>query len=139
MITPGVCHSANLEFLTGVHTPGDSYYLALYQDGANLSPETTKYSTNGECSGQGYTAGGIRMEGYKVGLVKGKACLTFTKNPVWNPATIAARGALLYNRTKNNAAITVIDLGEVLRSQNGLFELEVPALVPGAALVTLGA
>lgn len=139
MIQGGPCEAARLAFLTGVHQPSDSYYIALYEEGANLNPKTSTYSSNGECTGQGYDAGGQRLDGYKVALVNGRACLTFTKNPVWNPSTLAARGALVYNRTKNNAAIVVIDLGETLVSRNGLLELEMPALVPGAALYTLGA
>lgn len=139
MIQAGACEAARLAFIDGLHQPGDAYYLALYEEGANLGPKTDKYTSNGECKGQGYTPGGVLLKGRKTGLVNGKACLTFTVNPVWNPSTLSARGALLYNQTRGGAAITVIDFGEVLTSKNGLLELEMPALVPGAALYTLGA
>lgn len=125
MIQAGMCNRAKLDFLKGVHQPTDQYRIALYMDRAKLSPETDRYTGDGEVHGPGYTTGGALLSGYKAGLIGEVAFITF--NPVdWQNSTITARGALIFNASKGNAAVVVMDFGEVKKSSVGLFRVEFP-------------
>jgi hypothetical protein len=125
MIEAGLVNRAKLDFLRGLHQPADEYKIALYTDRADLGDETQKYSAAEEVRGQGYTAGGSRLQGYKAGLIDGLAYITFA--PVqWDNSTLSARGALIYNATRGNAAVAVVDFGEMKKSSIGLFRIEFP-------------
>jgi hypothetical protein len=127
-IRPGLCHAGKLGFLTGVHQPKDIYRLALYGADADLSPKTAMYGARGEVSGQGYTPGGITLNGYDSGVTEaGVAWVNWTILIVLRNSTIRARGALLYNASKGNQAIEVIDFGTEYAAINGVFEIEMPA------------
>ena len=126
-IRPGLCHAAKLGFLTGIHQPKDDYRIALYSAEASISPETAMYGDPGEVSGQGYQPGGTILEGYESGQTNGLAWINWTKNPVWRNSSIRARGALVYNASKGNQAIEVLDFGEDFAAINGVLEIEMPA------------
>lgn len=134
-IRPGLCDGAKLGFLTGVHTPRDDYRIALYGAGAALDTGVRTYSPDSEVSGQGYLAGGISLMGYEAGITDSVAWVNWTVNPTWPNCTVRARGALIYNASKGNAAIEVLEFGKDFGATNGLLELEVPASGP-TALVT---
>ena len=90
-----------------------SYKIALYTGNANIGPDTTAYTTDGEVVASGYTAGGqtlVISQIPTVGNSGNTAYLSFT-NVVWNGA-ITARGALIYlaNGT-TNPTVCVLDFG----------------------------
>lgn len=126
MITPAITNSAKREFLQGVHQPGDVYNLALYDAQASLSAETQFYSTAGEVIGEGYIAGGKTLTGYKIIEDDNAAILTFDA-ATWASSTIRARGALIYNASRNNRALATYDFGREISSLNNNFEVEMPA------------
>lgn len=131
MISPGACRTFLLEALQGIHQPSDDYRLAMYGEDASLGIDTDTYTSKGEVKGKGYQAGGQSLTGYKAGWFGGDAGLAWD-SPLWDPATIdGARGALIYNRTRGNRALQVLDFGEVGQSMNGPFKvlLPVPAVV----------
>jgi hypothetical protein len=127
MITQGLALTFNEEILRGIHQPNHVYRIALYVADADLGPFTKQYTPNGEVNGLGYQAGGKALVGYRTGLDLATASgwLTFD-NPVWTPASIRARGALIYNYSANNRAIGVLDLGQDYVSTNGPFSIMLP-------------
>lgn len=134
-ITQALCTSYKKEVLQGVHLAADVYKIALFTAAANLSAATTAYATAGEATGAGYTAGGVNLSGFAVTDTGGVACLDFA-DPSWSNATITARGALIYNSTRANKAVAVLDFGADITSTNGTFTVQFPA--PGAAgLITI--
>ena len=126
MITQAKCRSYKLDLFNGVHQPGDDYRIALYTDAATLDKTTTAYTATGEVVGAGYTAGGQSLAGRVVGLATDEAYLTFD-DPVWDPATIDADGALIYNATRSNKALCVLAFGSTISSTNGPFTVDLPA------------
>jgi hypothetical protein len=60
MITAAVSNSFKLALAESVLS--DQFKTALYSSAANLNADTTEYTTDGEVSGAGYSAGGMDLE-----------------------------------------------------------------------------
>lgn len=133
-ITQALCNTFKTELLDGVHLAADTYKIALYTSAATLSKATTAYSATNEVVGTGYTAGGATLSGRAVALDVDTATLDFA-DPSWASATITARGALIYNATRSNKALAVLDFGADIASTNGTFTVTLPAPVAATALV----
>lgn len=125
-ITAGVCVQLKQDAFNGTHQPGDTYRIALYTNAATIGPTTTAYTATGEASGTGYTAGGMALAGRTVTVNGTSVDLDFT-DPVWSNASITARGALIYNATRGNAAMVVLDFGSDRTSSGAAFTVD---LVP---------
>lgn len=134
-IVSGVAVAAKLAFLTGEFTKSDTYKVALYTSSATLSPLTEQYTSAGEVSGQGYTKGGLTLEGFQSGIDGVTACITWLNNPVWKNATINARGAMIYNASKGNKAVVIADFGQDVISTNGNWVLPMPPLSATTAVI----
>jgi flagellin-like hook-associated protein FlgL len=131
MITQTVTNSFQAELLEGVHDFNtDTFKIALYLATADLDANTTVYVTGGETSGTGYTAGGEVMTGISVNAA---GFVNFT-NVSWNPAAFTARGALIYNSTKSNKAVAVLDFGSDKTATN-TFLVQMPANTATSALI----
>lgn len=126
MITDSIVHSFKRELLDGVHQAGDVYMIALYTSSAALGPDTTVYSSAGESKGAGYTAGGMQLTGRSVKQSSSGAAWLEWADPVWKNARFSARGALIYNATRGNRALRVLDFGEEVTSTNAPFTVELP-------------
>lgn len=125
MITTGLV--GRLNFLRGVHTPGDVYRIALYKPTATLHPRSTLvYSPVEEVFGAGYEGGGQLLKGLRYDENPEYAWMSWTKAPKWDDATITARGALIYNQSKQGLVLAVLDFGETVVSTNGPFEVPLP-------------
>lgn len=135
-ITAAVCNSFKLEMLDGVHLAADVYKIALYTSTATLSKATTAYSATNEVTGPGYSAGGATLAGRASALDTDTATLDFT-DPAWTSATITARGALIYNSSRSNKAVAVLDFGADITSTNGTFTVQLPAPVAATATVRI--
>jgi hypothetical protein len=127
MITAGLTNSFKEELLLGVHDfSSDTFKIALYTSSADLGPNTPVYTAAGEVSGTGYTAAGNVLTGALVSLslLQGIAYVTFD-NPYWNAATFTTRGALIYNSTKGNKSVAVLNFGldQTVLSQQFLIQL----------------
>lgn len=140
MIIGGLCHEAYLNILMGVHNPKDRYMIALYTAAANINHTTMSYVTQNEVHGLGYEAGGILLEGYEAKLKKkpgGAVAYLDWDDPEWTKCTIKARCALVYNASKDNKALCVLDFGREYASDNGTFLVVLPE--PGdTACVSIG-
>jgi hypothetical protein len=109
--------------------------MALYLATANLDADTTVYTATGETSGTGYTAGGNVLTGVTVQTSGTTAFVDFA-NPTWNPANFTARGALIYNVTKSNKAIAILDFGSD-KVATTTFVVEMPANTVSSALIRI--
>lgn len=87
----------------------DSIKMALYTSDAALDQTTTVYTATGEVTALGYTAGGNVLTGPTIGTDSFTAFADFD-NPSFTGA-ITARYALIYNASKSNKSVAVIDFG----------------------------
>jgi hypothetical protein len=131
MITQTATTSFKAELLQGIHDFNtDTFKIALYLATADLGANTTVYGAAGETSGSGYTAGGETMTGISVNAA---GYVNFA-NVSWNPAVFTARGALIYNSSKGNKAVAVLDFGSDKTATN-TFLVQVPANTVSSALI----
>lgn len=124
--------SFKAELYQGVHDlTTDSIYIALYTGNANLNETTTEYSTNNEVTGTGYVAGGVAMIGVSVNTSGYTAYVNFSN--VSFGASVTARCALIYNASKGNKSIAVLDFGSDKTSAN--FTITMPQNTATTALI----
>ena len=110
MITQSMCTSFKLELLTATHNFSvDTFKLALYTEAAELSAATTEYTSAGEVSGGSYVAGGVALTTLPPTSSGTTAFADFVDVDV--PFSGTARGALVYNSSKSNKAVLVLDFG----------------------------
>lgn len=126
-ISQAMCSSFKQQILLGEHDlDTDVLKIALYTSLATLSAATTAYTTSDEVVGTGYTAGGNTLTGATVSLTGTTAFVDFADTS-WTTATITARGALIYNSSKSNKAVAVLDFGSDKTSTAGTFTIQFPA------------
>lgn len=122
------------ELYEGIHDLlTDEIKIALYTGFADLNADTTAYSTTNEISGTGYSAGGKLLENATVQTSGTTAYVSFS-NVTWNPASFTARCALIYNVSKGNKSVAVLDFGSDKTATN-TFTITMPANTPTAALI----
>lgn len=96
----------------GQNLATDTLKMALYTAYATLNPSTTVYSTDNEISGTGYTAGGNVITGVTISTDATNNIVYINFNNVsWSGANFTARGALIYNTTRSNKSVAVLDFG----------------------------
>jgi hypothetical protein len=136
-ITQAMCTSFKTELLGGVQDlDTDTIYIALFTSSATLSAATTAYSTTNEVSGTGYSAGGNALTGAVISADGTTAIVDFD-NTTWASSTITARGALIYNSSKANRAIAVLDFGSDKTSTDGDFTIQFPAADASNAILRI--
>ena len=136
-ITQAMCNSFKTELLGGTHDlDTDVIKIALFTSSATLGASTTAYSTSNEVVGSGYTAGGNTLSGATISLSGSTAIVDFT-DTTWSSATITARGALIYNSSKADRAIAVLDFGSDKSSTNGDFTVVFPAADASNAIIRI--
>jgi hypothetical protein len=124
------------DILLGVHDlETDDIKMALFLATADLGAATTVYTTTGETSGTGYTAGGLTLTGVTV-LTSGTTAYVDFADPSWDPANFTARGALIYNASKSNKAIAVLDFGSD-KTTTTTFTVQMPANTATSALIRI--
>jgi hypothetical protein len=112
----------------------DTLKLALFTALATLGPDTTVYSTTNEITGTGYTAGGKVLTGVTISTAPNGTVYVDFDNAVWNPASFTCRGALIYNVSKSNKSIAVLDFGADKTCSN-TFTVQMPENTSTAALL----
>ena len=124
--------SFKTQLYTGVHNLStDTLKIALYTANADLNEATTVYTTTAEVTGTGYVAGGVVLTGITINSSGSTAYVDFA-DVVFN-ASVTARCALIYNVTKGNKSIAVLDFGSDKTSTN--FTITMPANTATAALI----
>jgi hypothetical protein len=116
-IQQGLTNSFKQEMLqAGQNLVTDTLKMALYTAFSDIGPLTTVYTTDNEVpTGNGYTAGGVVMTGVTIstettGRNAGTVYVDFA-DVSWPGANFVARGALIYNTTRSNKAVAVLDFG----------------------------
>ena len=136
MIQQGMTSSFKQQILLGEHDlDTDVIKIALYTSAADLGPDTTVYTTSGQVVGTGYTAGGNTLTGAAVTLSGSTACVTFA-NTTWTSASFTARAALIYNSSKSNKSIAVLDFGSDKTSTTD-FQIQFPAATSSSAIIRI--
>ena len=115
-----------------------TFYIALYTNAATLDATTTAYTTTGEVSATGYTAGGNVLtisQTPTIGNQTGAATSYISfDNAVWSGA-ITARGALIY-KSGDNGAICVLDFGND-KTSTSTFTVQFPANTNTSAIIRI--
>lgn len=122
------------ELLKGIHDLlTDTLKLALYYSTADLSENTTVYTTSQEVVGAGYSSGGEILTGVTINNLNGIVYVNFN-NAVWNPASFTAAGGLIYNASKANRSIAVLSFGGDKTATN-TFTVGMPPNTSSSALL----
>lgn len=130
--------SFKIELLSAVHDfTSDTFQIALYTSAAQLDPSTTVYSTSNEVIGTGYTPGGLVLTNLVMNSQGGVAFVSWD-NPTWINAAFTARAALIYNSTKNNRAVMVLDFGSDRTLTPAYNYIQFPTANANNALLRLG-
>lgn len=130
-ITAALCNDYKVACHDGIHQPGDVYKIALYLNTANIDKSTAAYTASGEASGTGYTAGGMALTGRATGLSGDTGYLTFA-DPTFTAVTLSnVRGALIYNATRANRTVAVLDFGADLSPVNADLQIDLVNAAPG--------
>lgn len=116
-----------------------TFKIALYTGAANIGPDTTAYTTDGEASAPGYTAGGQTLtitQQPTIGNQQGNAVVYLSfQNVTWN-AAITARGALIYKSGSGNPTVCVLDFGAD-KTSTTTFTVQFPAATNTAAIIRI--
>ena len=122
------------DLFLGVHDfATDDIKMALFLATADLGAGTTVYTAADETSGTGYVAGGKTLTGVTV-LTSGTTAFVDFADLTWSPANFVARGALIYNASKSNKAIAVLDFGAD-KTATTTFTVQMPANTATSALI----
>ena len=137
-ISQAMCTSFKVELFGGVHDlDTDVIKMALYTSSASLGATTTAYSaTNEVASGGGYTTGGNTLTSPVITSSGTTAYVDFADS-TWTTASFTARGALIYNSSKSNAAIAVLDFGADKTATSGDFTVIMPTADASNALLRI--
>lgn len=138
-ISQAMCTSFKVDLLAGNQDfDTDVFKIALYTSAATLSAATTAYTATGEvAAGGGYTAGGNTLTISVTPTSAGTTAFISFANTTWSAATITARGALIYNSSKSNKAVAVLDFGSDKTSTSGDFTINFPTADASNAIIRL--
>lgn len=122
----------------------DTFKAALYLASATINAGTTAYSSTGEVTGTGYTAGGIAVTNATAptatnsSSTAGVAYWTPSASLVYTTVTLttAFDTVLIYNSTQNNTAVSVHTFGSQTVTA-GTFTLTMPSNSTTTALLRL--
>jgi len=142
------------ELMTATHNFGtaptratsaaDTFKGALYLASATINASTTAYSTTGEVTGTGYSAGGVTVTNATpptatnssatagVAYWTPSASLTYTSVTL----TTAFDAVLIYNSSQSNKAVSVHTFGSQTITA-GTFTLTMPSNTTSTALLRL--
>ena len=138
--------SFKVELPQGIHNFGptspDTFKIALYTAAADLGYATTAYTTSGEVTGTGYSAGGNTLTITVTPVAANNSSNVPTAyfsfaNTSWTGATFTARAALIYNSTEGNKSVAVLDFGSDKTVNNDTFQIIFPTADANSAIVRI--
>ena len=142
------------QLLTGTHnfgvapiraaTTADTFKAALYLTSATVNAATTVYSSTGEVSGAGYSAGGVTVTNATVPAATntsptaGVAYWTPSASITYTSVTLSTAfdAVLIYNSTQADKAVSVHTFGSQTITA-GTFTLTMPTNDTSTALLRL--
>ena len=135
-----ICNSFKQELLVATHnftaSTGDTFKLALYTSAATLTASTTVYSATNETSGTNYTAGGAALTSITP-VLSGSTAVCDFNDLTFSSVSITARGALIYNSSKTNKAVAVLDFGSDKTASAGNFTIVFPTADASNAIIRI--
>lgn len=152
--TQSMCTSFLGELLTATHNFGtaptrgtssaDTFKGALYLASATINASTTAYSSTGEVTGTGYTAGGVTVtnatppSSTNASATAGTAYWTPSASLTYTSVTLttAFDTVLIYNSTQSDKAVSVHTFGSQTITA-GTFTLTMPSNTTSTALLRL--
>jgi len=114
------------------------FKIALYTNTATLDYQTTAYTTTGEVSATGYTAGGETLTITQVPTVGSSGTTSYYSfaDVTWS-GSFTARGALIYKYDGSaNPAMIVLDFGSD-KTSTGTFQVQFPTADNTNAIVRI--
>ena len=139
MIQQGLTNNFKQDMLqAGQDIITDTLYMALYTAFSDIGQATTAYTTDNEITGTGYTAGGELVTGATISTdtQTGTVYVNFD-NVSWPGANFTARGALIYNTSKSNKSVAVLDFGSDKTFTSSNNTVTMPANTATTALIRL--
>jgi hypothetical protein len=124
---------------------GGAFFIALYDNTPSFTAATTIYTTSGEVTGTGYTAGGNQLSVSQVPTSSGTTAFISFSNTTWSTASITAYGAMIYQ----NATLTIggsslirpasaiLDFGGAKTSSASNFTVQFPAADAANAIIRI--
>ena len=152
--TQSMCTSFMGELMTATHNFGtaptrgtgtaDTFKAALYLASATVNASTTAYSSTGEVTGAGYTAGGVTVTNAtppastNTSATAGTAYWTPSASITYTSVTLttAFDAVLIYNSSQSNKAVSVHTFGSQTVTA-GTFTLTMPSNTTSTALLRL--
>ena len=147
--TQAMCTSFKGELLVGHHnfgtgvvraaTTADTFKAALYLDSATVNASTTAYSSTGEVTGSGYTAGGVTVTfGTPPSTSGTTAFVTPSASISYSAVTLSTAfdAVLIYNSTQSDKAVSVHTFGSQTVTA-GTFTLTMPTNDASTGLIRL--
>ena len=152
--TQSMCTSFMGELMTATHnfgtaptrasTAADTFKAALYLTSATVNASTTAYSSTGEVSGTGYTAGGVTVTNATAPIATnssataGVAYWTPSASITYTTVTLSTAfdAVLIYNSSQSNKAVSVHTFGSQTITA-GTFTLTMPSNTTTTALLRL--
>jgi len=125
-------------------TTADTFKAALYLTSATVNAATTAYSTTGEVSGTGYTAGGVTVTNATAPIATnssataGVAYWTPSASITYTTVTLSTAfdAVLIYNSSQSDKAVSVHTFGSQTITA-GTFTLTMPSNTTTTALLRL--
>ena len=136
--------SFKVQLAQGLHNFGptspDTFYIALFTAASTINATTPTYNTAlvGEVVGTGYTQGGqqLTITTTPTSGISGTTAYWSFANVLWSPAAFTARGAMIYNASKSNASVCILDFGADKTCTNS-FTIQFPTAVASSAILRI--
>lgn len=142
-ITTAMCTSFKAELLSGTHDfTTDNIKVALIKvsPSGTYGAATTNYSdvtgNSDEATGTNYTVGGQTLDTPSI-TTSGTTAFVDFADETFSDITIATTGCIIYNASKSNKSICVIDFGGTISSVAGNLTLEIPTADASNAIVRI--
>jgi hypothetical protein len=134
---------------TALSLSGDTFKIALFKNGVagTYGAATTNYSNmtgnSDECSGTGYSAGGVALTNTSPTTSSTTAYVTFAVNPSWTSSTFSTDGCMVYNSSTRlgdgstsgtGRTIGVFSFGGTQTVSGGTFSVLWPAASSSTAI-----
>ncbi len=141
MATTCLTNNFRKHILNGsINLSSDTIKMALYS-GQSHDQNTGAYTTTGQVSGSGYSAGGATMSGASQTTDTTNHVSFYDWNDVsWSSSTITADSCLVYDDTVTSVADVSIYVGSFSGSKSsssGTFSVVLPAAAYNTALVRI--
>ena len=114
-----------------------TFKIALYTNNATLDATTAAYTSTGEVSASGYTAGGQALTITQTPTIGNSGTTVYISfsNASWT-GSIVARGALIYQSGGGDPAVCVLDFGAD-KTSSTTFTVQFPTATNTSAIIRI--